>query len=107
MSVRECNVKNEFGELESVVVGIADSWGPIPTAEQAVDPKSREHVIAGTYPTESDVRAELGALVSVLETEGVTVYRPENVEGLNQVFARDVGVVIENKLNKMCGGIIL
>lgn len=98
MSVRSCNVKNEFGMLDEVVVGIAESWGPIPTAEQAVDPKSREHILAGTYPTESDVKAELEKLVSALEAEGVAVYRPENIDGLNQVFSRDVGVVIEDKL---------
>ena len=62
-----------------------------------MDPKSREHILAGTYPKESDVVKELNQLSNLLESEGITVYRPENVDNLNQVFARDVGIVIGNK----------
>lgn len=97
MAITNCNVHDEHSRLEAVVVGIADSWGAIPAPEQAVDPKSREHILAGTYPTEADVRSELEGLVKVLESEGVKVYRPQLVENLNQVFSRDVGVVIANK----------
>lgn len=97
MAITKCNVHNEHSKLEAVVVGVADSWGEIPTPEQAVDPKSREHILAGTYPFEGDVRSELEALIKVLETEGVKVYRPVTVENLNQVFSRDVGVVITDK----------
>ena len=42
--------------------------------------------------------AELNALVRLLEDVGIEVLRPHNIDGLNQVFARDVGVVIEDKL---------
>ena len=98
MSITTCNVHNENSRLKSVIVGIADSWGDIPTPEEAIDPKSREHILAGTYPTEENVKRELDGLVKVLESEGVIVYRPQNVDGLNQVFTRDVGVVITNKL---------
>ena len=49
-------VKNESSKLETVVVGIADDWGPNPLPEEAVDPKSREHLINDTYPIESDVK---------------------------------------------------
>jgi N-dimethylarginine dimethylaminohydrolase len=98
MSILNCNVNNEWSTLKTVIVGSANSWGPNPTPEQAVDPKSREHLLAGTYPTESDVRSELSSLVSLLESEGVEVLRPNTVEDLNQVFSRDVGVVITDKL---------
>ena len=98
MSVEHCNVKNEHNQLKAVVVGTAESWGPNPTPEEAIDPKSREHILAGTYPIESDVKEELEALAEILKSEGVTVYRPEVVNDLNQVFARDVGVVIDDKL---------
>lgn len=98
MSISNCNVHNEHSKLKSVVVGISGSWGPTPTVEQAIDPKSKEHILAGTYPTESDVHNELEGLVSVLEAEGVEVYRPSPIENLNQVFSRDVGVVITDKL---------
>ena len=98
MSITNCNIHNEHSSLKSVVVGIADSWGKIPTPKKAIDPKSREHILAGTYPSENDVKNELEGLVEILEKEGVLVYRPQNVDGLNQVFTRDVGVVITNKL---------
>jgi N-dimethylarginine dimethylaminohydrolase len=93
-----CKVNNEWNTLRKVIVGIATSWGPNPTAHQAVDPKSREHILAGTYPITSDVHQELEGLVTILRENGVEVLRPENATDLNQVFARDVGVIIENKL---------
>ena len=97
MALDNCNVNDEWSKLKAVVVGIADSWGPDPSPEEAVDPKSREHILAGTYPKESDVLNELNKLADLLSSEGITVFRPENVNDLNQVFARDVGVVIGNK----------
>jgi len=93
-----CKVNNEWDTLRKVIVGIATSWGPNPTVQQAVDPKSREHILAGTYPIESDVHQELEGLVTLLKENGIEVLRPENSTDLNQVFARDVGAVIENKL---------
>ncbi len=98
MSVEHCNVNNEYNQLKAVVVGTAESWGTNPTPEEALDPKSREHIQAGTYPTESDVKEELEALTEILKSYGVIVYRPEVVNDLNQVFARDVGIVIDDKL---------
>ena len=92
------NVNNEWNSLKKVIVGIATSWGPNPRADEAVDPKSRQHILAGTYPVESDVKKELEGLVSILEENGVEVLRPQSSTDLNQVFTRDVGVVIENKL---------
>lgn len=98
MSLALCDVKNEWGTLRKVIVGIAHSWGPNPTIDQAYDPKSREHIIAGTYPLESDIQNELEGLVEILESNGVEVLRPTITTDLNQVFSRDVGVVIDNKL---------
>ena len=100
MSVEHCNVINEHNQLKAVIVGTAESWGADPSPEKAVDPKSREHILAGTYPIESDVKEELEALAEILNSEGVIVYRPEIVNELNQVFARDVGVVIETKMDE-------
>lgn len=97
MALTNCSVNDEYSKLKAVVVGIGTSWGPDPSPEEAVDPKSREHILAGTYPKESDVVKELNQLANLLESEGITVYRPENVDNLNQVFARDVGIVIGNK----------
>ena len=89
---------NEWASLRKMVVGIGTSMGGVPDLADAYDPKSKEHIAAGTFPSEEDVSAELNALVRLLEDVGIEVLRPHNIDGLNQVFARDVGVVIEDKI---------
>ena len=49
------NVNNEFGKLKKVVLGIANSNGGTPKIEDCYDPKSREHVVNGTFPFEKDL----------------------------------------------------
>ena len=92
----ELNVKNESSRLRAVVLGTATSSGPVPTVEEAYDPKSLEHIVAGTYPTESDMVLEMDAFEKVLTKYEVTVYRPELIENCNQIFTRDIGFVIDN-----------
>lgn len=90
------NIKNETNRLKAVILGTAQSNGATPTAEEAYDPKSLEHIKAGTYPIEKDMVAEMEAFRSVLEKYGVTVYRPEIIENCNQIFTRDIGFVIDD-----------
>ena len=92
------NVHNEIAQLKVVLVGIADDFGGTPSLEACYDPKSKEHIIAGTYPVEQDLIKEIEGLCAVLEKHGVKVYRPENIKGLNQIFTRDIAFVIEGKL---------
>ncbi|MFJ1411846.1 dimethylarginine dimethylaminohydrolase family protein [Capnocytophaga canimorsus] len=90
------NIKNETNRLRAVILGTAQSNGATPTAEEAYDPKSLEHIKAGTYPIEKDMVAEMEAFRSVLEKYGVTVYRPKIIENCNQIFTRDIGFVIDD-----------
>jgi hypothetical protein len=46
------NVKNETSRLRAVVLGTALSNGETPSIAEAYDPKSLEHILAGTYPVE-------------------------------------------------------
>tara|TARA_R110002124_G_scaffold29677_1_gene103147 strand:- start:375 stop:1289 length:915 start_codon:yes stop_codon:yes gene_type:complete len=92
----ELNVKNESSRLRAVVLGTATSSGPVPTVDEAYDPKSLEHIIAGTYPEESDMVLEMDAFEKVLTKYEVTVYRPQLIENCNQIFTRDIGFVIDN-----------
>lgn len=92
----ELNVKNETSRLCAVVLGSAVDNGPTPNAEEAYDPKSLEHILAGTYPLEEDMVAEMEAFNKVLKKYGVTVYRPAIIENYNQIFARDIGFVIDD-----------
>jgi N-dimethylarginine dimethylaminohydrolase len=92
------NIANETGKLSAVIVGIADDFGGIPKLEECYDPKSKAHIITGTYPVEKDCVDEMSALVAVFEKYGVKVFRPKNINGLNQVFSRDIAFVIADKL---------
>ena len=60
----QLNVKNETSKLKAVVLGSATNNGATPTAEEAYDPKSLEHIVAGTYPIEKDIVPETGILAS-------------------------------------------
>jgi N-dimethylarginine dimethylaminohydrolase len=88
------NVHNETSRLRSVILGTAESNGPTPAIHEAYDPKSLEHIVAGTYPSEEDMVHEIEALKMVFEKHGVTVYRPQLIENYNQIFTRDIGFVI-------------
>jgi N-dimethylarginine dimethylaminohydrolase len=92
------NVQDEISRLRAVVLGIAKSNGPTPTVEKAYDPKSIEHIKAGTYPKEEDMVTEMDAFCKVLEKYEVQVFRPDVIENYNQIFSRDIAFVIEDKL---------
>ena len=92
------HVTSETGRLREVVLGRPESNGPAPTPEQTFDAKSYESAVKGVYPRDEDIIREMAAFEKVLRKYGVIVHRPEPVDGCNQVFARDVGFVIDDKI---------
>ncbi|MAZ26421.1 MAG: amidinotransferase [Cytophagaceae bacterium] len=94
------NVKDETSRLRSVILGTAKSIGPIPTLEEAYDPKSLMHIKAGTYPVEEDMVREMDAVAQVFNKYGVQVFRPKLIQDYNQIFTRDIGFVIEDTFIK-------
>lgn len=92
------NVQNETSRLRSVILGTAESNGPTPKVEECYDPKSIEHVLAGTYPIEADMVREMDAVAQVFKKYNVQVFRPEVIKDCNQIFTRDIAFVIENKI---------
>jgi N-dimethylarginine dimethylaminohydrolase len=92
------NIKDETSRLRAVVLGTAVSNGPTPQAMHAYDPKSLEHIKAGSYPVEKDMVAEMEAFNKVFEKYDVKVFRPEVVENENQIFTRDIAFVIDDVL---------
>ena len=52
-------VKDETSTLEVVVLGNPIDFGGVPSMEYAYDPKSKEHIVAGTFPIESDLIKEM------------------------------------------------
>jgi len=92
----QLNVKNETSRLRAVVLGSAHSNGPTPKAQEAYDPKSLEHILAGTYPKNEDMIPEMEAFAKVFEKYNVKVFRPQEIEDYNQIFARDIAFVIDD-----------
>ena len=92
------HIQNETSALKIVVLGQPGSMGPVPTPEQTYDPKSYESVLKGVYPTEEAVYKEMTAFEKILLKYGVQVLRPWTLENCNQVFARDVAIVIDDKI---------
>ena len=92
----QLNVKNESSRLRAVVLGSAINNGLTPTADEAYDPKSLEHILAGTYPLEADMVSEMEAFNKVFQKYDVQVFRPEMMENYNQIFTRDIGFVIDD-----------
>lgn len=92
------NVKNETSRLKAVVLGQPGSLGQTPGPDQTYDAKSFESVSLGIYPTEEAIYKEMSAFEKVLLKYNVQVFRPWTLENCNQVFARDVGFVIDDKI---------
>ena len=92
----QLHVQDETSRLRAVVLGTAESSGPTPKPEEAYDPKSLEHIKAGTYPIEADMVPEMNAFETVLKKYGVTVFRPQLISDYNQIFTRDIGFVIDD-----------
>lgn len=90
------HVTDETSKLKAVILGTAKSNGPTPTIDEAYDPKSLEHIKAGTYPTEANMVKEMEAFNDVFKKYNVEVYRPEIIEDYNQIFSRDIGFVIDD-----------
>tara|TARA_B110000240_G_C13483699_1_gene446444 strand:+ start:674 stop:1588 length:915 start_codon:yes stop_codon:yes gene_type:complete len=94
----ELKVNNETSQLKTVVLGIADSFGGLPELVNCYDPKSKEHVLNGTFPEEPNIKIEINEFLNVLNKYDVKVFRPENINNLNQIFTRDIAFVIDDKL---------
>lgn len=92
----QLNVKNESSRLRAVVLGTAVSNGPTPKVEEAYDPKSLEHLLAGTYPVEEDMVKEMEAFNKMFQKYDVQVFRPKIITDYNQIFSRDIGFVIDD-----------
>lgn len=90
-------IKNETARLRKVVLGLADDFGGEPALDEAYDPKSKEHIKKGTFPTQEEVSRQVQTLENVLIKYNVEVFRPSDVQGVNQIFARDIGLVIDDK----------
>ena len=84
--------------MRAVVLGWPYSPGNTPSLEDTFDSKSYESVLNGVYPEEADIIREMTAFEQILKKYDVDIYRPAPVPQCNQVFSRDVGFVIDDKI---------
>jgi len=104
-------IKDETAPLEAVILGTAKDIGfpnakfvdpktwnskEAPKEDQINDPKSRIHLMAGTYPIESKLREENDYFARILAKYNVEIYQPITLPKTNQIFTRDIGFVIDN-----------
>ncbi len=89
------NIKNETGQLRKVVLGLATDFGGVPPLAEVNDPKSKEHILNGSFPTQKKVLQQMSSLKKAIQKYDVEILEPDNIKGLNQIFARDIGFVLE------------
>jgi len=92
------NIQNETSALKTVVLGQPYSMGPHPQLKDTYDAKSYESVQKNIYPEEADIVSEMSAFENILRKYDVEVLRPLILPNSNQVFARDVAFVIDDKI---------
>ena len=90
-------IQNEYGRLDTVVVGLASKMGGVPELEECYDARSYESVNFGMFPKEESCSSQLKSLITILEKNGVKVIYPSLINSLNQVFSRDIAFVIEDQ----------
>lgn len=93
----DIKVHSETDTLKTVVLGSAHEFGGTPQLHETYDPWSKHHIQAGTFPEEAELKKCLEDFKIILEKHNVEVLHPENIEGLNQIFMRDIGFVIADK----------
>jgi N-dimethylarginine dimethylaminohydrolase len=94
----QLNITNETSELKVVVLGQPYSIGRQPELNETSDAKSYESIKNNVYPQEENIIYEMTCFEKILLKYGVKVLHPRNLKNCNQVFARDVAFVLEDKI---------
>lgn len=90
------NINDEVSVLKSVILGVSCKKDEEISEKDFYDPKSLEHFLKGTYPRAKDLQKEISSFEAVLKKYNIKVFRPKKQEGVNQIFVRDTGFVIDN-----------
>ena len=89
----QLKIQNETNPLKSVILGIATDQGE----PYDINPVAKKHVRDGTYPKPEDIAIEMKEAKAILESLGIEVLEPKNLYNKKQIFARDIGFVIDDK----------
>ena len=91
-------INNEVSRLQAVVLGQPASLGATSSLTDIHDAKLFESVSLDIYTKEEDVFKEMTMFDRVLKKYNVQVFRPWMLDYCNQVFARDIRFVINDKI---------
>ena len=88
MNLKKLNLKvnNETGQLDTLILGLADDFGDVPSINDCYDPQSRFHVKNNSFPNQIDVSNEMNTLMSIFKKNNINVLRPKNINGVNQIL---------------------
>jgi N-dimethylarginine dimethylaminohydrolase len=70
--------------------------GAPPNIKDLYDPTSKKHLLVGTFPKKAALQRALADLERIFLRYGITVLRPDGVVDCNQIFARDLGFVVDD-----------
>tara|TARA_B100001057_G_scaffold458636_1_gene508053 strand:+ start:330 stop:1241 length:912 start_codon:yes stop_codon:yes gene_type:complete len=89
-------IENEYSQLKTVILGIANDIGEAPSIFDTYDPRSLYHVKNNTFPNETSLVKNVESFYNKLFKHNVNIIRPKNISNCNQIFTRDLGFVISN-----------
>ncbi len=89
------NINDEVSQLSKVIVGQANNFIK-PFIFELYDPTSKFHLKNNSYPKKTDLIKELDTYKKVLRENNVEVIELDSVKDCNQIFARDIGFVIDD-----------
>ena len=89
-------IENEYSQLKTVILGIANDIGEAPSIFDTYDPRSLYHVKNNTFPNETSLVKNVESFYNKLFKHNVKIIRPKNITNCNQIFTRDLGFVISN-----------
>ena len=89
------NIIDEVSQLSKVIVGQADNFMK-PDISDLYDPTSKFHLNNNTYPKKKDLIEELNSYKKALRKNNIEVIELDSIKDCNQIFARDIGFVIDD-----------
>ena len=89
------NITDEVSQLSKVIVGQANNFIK-PNICDVYDPTSKFHLKNNTYPKKKDLIKELDSYKKAIEENNIEVIELDSIKDCNQIFARDIGFVIDD-----------
>ena len=90
------SIKSETGLITHLFIGSSKSIGPTPKLADLYDPSSKKNLIKNRFPSNFILNRQFNSFIKLLKKYEIQIYQPDNIMKCNQLFARDLGFVIDN-----------